>query len=105
MPKTIAERVSVTILDRSYQLACPPEEKAMLMECVALVDSRMRAVKAEGKLQAPDRIAVMAALVIAREFLSSANASEVQAKEMAIQKITQINKIIEAALVPQERLF
>ena len=105
MPKSTTERVSVTILDRSYQLDCSPQEKAMLMECVALVDSKMRAVKADGKLRAPDRVAVMAALVIARDLLSSGRPSEVHDKKLAIEKITQINQVIDAALVPQERLF
>ncbi|MFM7966651.1 MAG: cell division protein ZapA, partial [Betaproteobacteria bacterium] len=51
MSKTEQERIEVQILDRAYQLSCAPGDKPMLLECVALVDARMRQVKASSKLQ------------------------------------------------------
>lgn len=125
MTKSKADRVDVQILDRSYQLSCPPEEKDLLMECVALVDTRMRQVKTRSKLQGTDRIAVMAALTIARDCLTgkasaqaeyqsqhqSEHPSEDQsehrsANQAAIQKkIDELSTLLDTALAPQERLF
>jgi cell division protein ZapA len=68
------ENVSVQIMGREYAFACAPEEKQSLLECVALVDGKMNAIKAMGKLSATERIAVMAALTIVNE-LKAENAT------------------------------
>jgi cell division protein ZapA len=112
-----ADRVDVQILDRSYQLSCPPEEKDLLMECVALVDTRMRQVKTRSKLQGADRIAVMAALTIARDCLTGKEATRAdhqsedqtehrpEDKAEIQKKINELSALLDTALAPQERLF
>jgi cell division protein ZapA len=105
MSKAPSEKISVTILDRSYQLSCPPEEKNILLECVGLVDARMRKIKAEGKLQAADRIAVMAALTIARDLIANPSAIDPKEKQAALEKIAAINKALDIAIAPQDNLF
>jgi cell division protein ZapA len=114
MTKSKADRVDVQILDRSYQLSCPPEEKELLMDCVALVDTRMRQVKTRSKLQGADRIAVMAALTIARDCLTgkesaakeSTQTEQQSEDQAAIQnKINELSALLDTALAPQERLF
>ena len=105
MTKSKAERVEVEILDRSYQLSCPPEEKELLMECVRLVDTRMRQVKTQIKLQGADRIAVMAALTLARDCLTSSAGSSTGNPEDIKAKIAEISATLDQAIAPQERLF
>jgi cell division protein ZapA len=105
MSTSKAERFDVQILDRTYQLSCSPEEKALLMECVSLVDTRMRQVKTQSKLQAADRIAVMAALTLARDCLTSHNNSAQADQAMIEKKIAEITAKLDLALTPQERLF
>jgi cell division protein ZapA len=105
MSKAPSEKLSVTILDRSYQLSCSPEEKNILLECVGLVDARMRKIKAEGKLQAADRIAVMAALTIARDLIANPAAIDPHEKQSALEKIAAINKALDGAIAPQDNLF
>lgn len=61
--------ISVMILDREYQFACAPEERAALREAAELLDGRMREIKAQGNLMALERIAVMAALNMSDEIL------------------------------------
>ncbi len=68
--KTAPESVKVKIMDRDYVFACAPEEKASLLECVALVDAKMNSIKEMGKLAQIDRIAVMAALMMASDLLA-----------------------------------
>ncbi len=105
MSTSKAERFDVQILDRTYQLSCSPEEKALLMECVSLVDTRMRQVKTQSKLQAADRIAVMAALTLARDCLTNNNASSTSDQAVIEKKIAEITAKLDLALTPQERLF
>lgn len=64
------ERVDVSILGREYSLACLPAEKRALLDAVRFVDQRMQALKTSGKVVGNERIAVMAAIQIAGEFLS-----------------------------------
>lgn len=61
--------VNVTILDKSYQVACPPEQKADLVTSANYLDSQMRSIRDTGKVIGLERIAVMAALNISYELL------------------------------------
>ena len=63
------EPISVTILDREFQFACPPEERTALKEAAQHLDERMRIIKGEGRLMALERIAVMTALNLSDELL------------------------------------
>ena len=38
------------ILERKYQISCPDKEEEILKACVTLVDSRMKALKTQGKV-------------------------------------------------------
>jgi cell division protein ZapA len=99
-PKTI----DINILGRSYKIACEENEKAGLLEAVAYLDGKMAAIKKSGKVTGTDRIAVMAALNIAHEFLSLklGNGFDVgQAK----RRISQIEAKLDAAIAQQDKLF
>lgn len=61
--------VNVTILDKSYQVACPPEQQADLVTSANYLDSQMRSIRDTGKVIGLERIAVMAALNISYELL------------------------------------
>lgn len=64
---------SVTILDKEYQVACPPEQQAELLLSARHLDQQMRAIRATGKVIGLERIAVMAALNISHELLQARN--------------------------------
>lgn len=59
--------VYVNILDKDYQVACPPEEKSALNRAALELDKRMRSVRASGSIIGLDRIAVMTALNLCHE--------------------------------------
>jgi cell division protein ZapA (FtsZ GTPase activity inhibitor) len=65
----------------------------------------MRQVKASSRLQGADRIAVMAALTLARDVLGGGALQDSGVREEALKKITAISQTLDAALVPQEKLF
>jgi cell division protein ZapA len=63
--------VTVKILDRDYQVTCPPEERAALIKSAEYLDRRMREVRDAGKVVGVDRMAVMVALNLASELLAA----------------------------------
>lgn len=69
MSKPPANAVVVRILDREYQVACPPEERDALSSAAKQLDDRMRAIRASGHVIGLERIAVMAALNLSHELL------------------------------------
>ena len=62
-------QVSVRILDKEYQVACPPEERTDLLDSAEILNSRMREIRDSGRIVGLDRIAVMAALNMANDLL------------------------------------
>ena len=56
--------VTVKILDKEYQVACPEEQQAALVTSARYLDRQMRAIRDTGKVVGGERIAVMAALNI-----------------------------------------
>ena len=61
--------VSIHILDKEYQISCEEEEKDLLLASAAHLNSKMREIRDLGKIIGSDRIAVMAALNITRDYL------------------------------------
>ena len=63
--------VSVRILEKEYQVACPASERTALLDSAEILNARMREIRDSGKVVGLDRIAVMAALNMANELLSA----------------------------------
>ena len=68
--------VTVTILDKEYQVACPEEQEADLVASAKYLDKQMRAIRETGKVIGLERIAVMAALNISYELLHATGDGE-----------------------------
>jgi cell division protein ZapA len=64
-------QVTIRILDKDYQVACPEDERAALVEAARLLNERMTEIRTSGKVVGADRIAVMAALNISHELLET----------------------------------
>jgi cell division protein ZapA len=101
-------QLDVTIMGNPYRLACKEGEERTLKEAVAFLDGKMCAVRDAGKVKGNDRIAVMAALSVAAEFLSvktpQGPLSELSILEVK-QKIDAMHTVLDSALTPQENLF
>jgi cell division protein ZapA len=61
--------VFVKILDKDYQVVCPPDERAALIESARILDERMRIIRGNGSTLGLERIAVMAALNLSHDLL------------------------------------
>lgn len=66
MSKNVA--VTVKILDKEFTIGCPPDEKANLLDSARYLNEQMEVVRDAGVIGA-DKIAIMAALNITRDFL------------------------------------
>ena len=62
-------QVSVRILDKEYQVACPASERTDLLDSAEVLDAKMREIQNSGRVVGLDRIAVMAALNMANDLL------------------------------------
>ena len=58
-------------MGRTYKVACADDERERLLAAVAYLDRKMTEIKSAGQVASAERIAVMAALNIAHELLSS----------------------------------
>lgn len=62
-------QVSVRILDKEYQVACPANERTDLLDSAEVLNAKMLEIRASGRIVGIDRIAVMAALNMANDLL------------------------------------
>jgi cell division protein ZapA len=75
MPVNPPNTVSVHILDKDYQVACPEDQQAELIVSARYLDKQMRAIRDSGKVIGLERIAVMAALNISHQLLQASEQS------------------------------
>ena len=61
--------ITVTILEKDYQVSCPQDEVEALTASARFLDRKMDEIRTSGKVVGLDRIAVMAALNIANDLL------------------------------------
>ena len=92
--------VTVSILDRDYQIACTEEEREPLHAAAAYLDKKMREIRDLGSVIGADRIAVMAALNIAHEFLQLKPLEQEQ--HTLAQHISVLRDTVAQALAAEE---
>jgi cell division protein ZapA len=61
--------LDVSILGRSFKIACKEGERDELSEAVTFLDRRMHEIRDAGKVSGAERIAVMAALNLAHDLM------------------------------------
>ncbi|WP_445003694.1 cell division protein ZapA [Halomonas mongoliensis] len=64
----------ITLLGRSYVIACEPDQQAKLERAARYLDRAMSGIQAQSKLLGTERIAIMAALNITHELLEALDA-------------------------------
>ena len=101
-------QLDVNIMGQPYRLACRDGEEATLREAVAYLDGKMCALRDSGKVRGTDRIAVMAALSVAAEFLSVKSPQGPLGDQSMLevkQKLEAMHSVLDQALSPQENLL
>ena len=91
--------VTVRIMGREYTVICPPEEHEALVASADFLNDRMTAIRKRGKALGAERIAVMAALNLARELLEMKGSSKVvPVDHAAIERVKQLRLDIDSTL-------
>ena len=96
-------QVSVRILDKEYQVACPAEERTDLLDSAEILNSKMREIRDSGRIVGLDRIAVMAALNMANDLLHAKARDQQMAGDFS-QRLKLISDRVETALSGSQQL-
>ncbi len=100
-PKTVS--LDVAIMGREFRVSCPEPERRGLLEAAAYLDKKMREIRDAGKVIGVERIAIMAALNIAHDYL---NVRPDEADAEAIRaRIDRIGNLLDQAIAQQDNLF
>ena len=96
--------VTVRILDKDYQVACPAEQEAELLVSAKYLDKQMRTIRDSGKVIGLERIAVMAALNISHELLRASEEAEPAQLPPSVESVQRINRKLDDALYKLRQL-
>ncbi|NKF21617.1 cell division protein ZapA [Solimonas marina] len=91
--------VTVRIMGKEYNVACPPDEHEALVKSADYLNDRMTSIRKRGKALGAERIAVMAALNIARELLELRGVDGVaQPDPETVQRLRQLALDIDSTM-------
>jgi cell division protein ZapA len=96
-------RVSVRILEKEYQVACPTEERTDLLDAAEFLNGKMREIRDSGSVLGLDRIAVMAALNLANELLKVRRTESPGDHEM-VDRVRHLRERVETAITRGKQL-
>ncbi|MBV8146831.1 MAG: cell division protein ZapA [Gammaproteobacteria bacterium] len=96
-------RVSVRIMEKEYVIACPYDERSALLDAAEFLNARMREIKDSGRVVGIDRIAVMAALNLAHEYLKGKD-RESRLDNGTGQRVRALRERVEGALGKSQQL-
>ena len=92
--------VLLTILNKSYRVNCPIEERSALIESARYLDERMYRIQRRGANLDREHIAVMVALNIAHELLGKPSSDAAPASSPALDedRLAELEDKLERAL-------
>lgn len=97
----MSQTVNIRILDKEYQVSCPPDERNALLDAAKALDEQMRTIRNSGSVIGLERIAVMAALNLTYELskLEDQTTDQGVSNELTVR----LDKKISAALQSLEQ--
>ncbi|MCB1650051.1 MAG: cell division protein ZapA [Pseudomonadales bacterium] len=95
--ENIPGTVLVKILDKEYQVSCPPSEQEALLKSARYLDENMRKIKARGNIHGMEKISVMAALNITHDMLSKSHQLN-ESRHQTLQKLKFLEEKIDRSL-------
>jgi cell division protein ZapA len=101
---TEAKGLQINIMGREFRVACPEDEQKGLLDAVDYLNRKMQEVRDHGKVIGLERIAIMAALNIAHEYLSTRVGGAFDMAEIQ-RRMTRMEATIEQAMSEQNSLF
>lgn len=97
------KNLDVSIMGREFRIACPEDEREALLEAVDFLDRRMREIRDTGKLVSVERVAIMAALNITNELLTTRTGGiDIGGLK---RRINSMQEKLDSAMQEQDKLF
>ena len=96
--------LQVMIMGREFRVACPEEEQAGLLEAVDYLNRKMLEIRDAGKVIGLERIAIMAALNIAHELLTTKVGGGFDMGEIK-RRMNRMEAVLDQAMSEQAKLF
>lgn len=96
--------LQISIMGREFRVACQENEQKGLLEAVDYLNRKMLEIRDHGKVIGIERIAIMAALNIAHEFLSTKVGGGFDIAEIK-RKISDMEAVLDQAISDQSELF
>lgn len=88
--------LKIYILDKEYQVNCPPEEREALERSAKLLNEKMEEIRGGSQIIGLERIAVMAALNLAHDLIQTEQSAE--QNSFASDVLQTMNSKIDSAL-------
>lgn len=104
MSSESAKPLGVTILDREFRVICSEAERPELLDAVAYLDKKMHEIRDIGKVISIERIAIMCALNITHELLTTRLGAGFDMSELK-RKMSSMEATIDELLVEQDKLL
>jgi len=99
-----ARGLDVNVMGREFRVSCTDEERRDLLKAVDHLNSKMREIRDTGKIIGVERIAIMAALNIAHEYLSTRMDGGFDVGEFK-RRMSNMQATIDQAMNGQDDLF
>jgi len=99
-----ARGLDVNIMGREFRVSCTEEERRDLLKAVDYLNGKMREIRDTGKVIGVERIAIMAALNVTHEFLSTRMNGGFDVGEFK-RRMLSMQAIIDQAMNGQDELF
>jgi len=99
-----ARGLDVNIMGREFRVSCTEEERRDLLKAVDYLNAKMREIRDTGKVIGVERIAIMAALNITHEYLSTRMDGGFDVGEFK-RRMLSMQATIDQAMNGQDELF
>ena len=96
-------QVSVRILDKEYQVACPADERTDLLDSAEILNAKMREIRDSGRIVGLDRIAVMAALNMANDLMHAEKRDQELDGDVS-DRLKHISDRVDSVLISTQQL-
>ena len=95
--------VQVKILDKEYQVNCPPADQEALIKSAKYLDENMRKIKGRGNIHGAEKIAIMAALNITHDMLRK-NRMINETRHVTARQVKGIEDKLDSAIAASRQL-
>ena len=104
MSRESAKTLDVRIFDREFRVVCSEVERPELLDAVAYLDKKMHEIRDIGKVVTIEHIAIMTALNIAHELLTTRLGTGFDMSQFK-RRMNSMEATIDAVLAEQDELF